>query len=477
MSFKFTTISTNATYSMDGSLTAVNEGSQVTVTLNTSGVQNGQQIPYTISGTNITTNDFVALPSLTNNFTVQNDIGLAILTLSNDALTEGTESFTVSVPSGDTVSINVNDTSLSAPTYPSTLWRTLANPDPAAGMAFGQSVGISGNYVVVGTNGVAHVFNTTTGSLVSTLSNPSPEAGDYSFGTCVAISGNYAVVGANGSNSTVGAVYVFNAASGVLVSTISNPTPAANDYFGQCVAISGNYVIVGGANDDTYAVNSGSAYLFDATTGSLIRTWTNPTPAIADRFGCSVGISGNYAVVGAYEDDATGSNSGRAYVFNTATGVLVSTLSNPYPAVDDNFGYSVAISDNYVVVGAVGVDAGANGAGAAYVFNATTGALLRPLSNPYPALADAFGISVAISGNYAIIGASMDDTAGLNSGSAYVVDVVTGTLVSVLLNPTPASGDVFGGRLAVAISGSYAVVGAYQDDTTGDNFGSAYIFN
>jgi len=66
------------------------------------------------------------------------------------------------------------------------------------------------------------------------------------------------------------------------------------------VAVSGNTVVVGAPWDDTGASDAGSAYVFDATTGGLLRTLNNPTPAASDYFGNSVAVSGNTVVVGAY---------------------------------------------------------------------------------------------------------------------------------------------------------------------------------
>src|SRR5439155_776531 len=172
------------------------------------------------------------------------------------------------------------------------------------------------------------------------------------------------------------------------------------------------------------------AYVFNATTGALVTTLNDPTPASSDYFGISVAVSGNTVVVGAAGDATGGYQSGSAYVFNAITGALVATLNNPSPAEDDDFGVSVAVSGKTVVVGAVRDDTGASDFGSAYVFNATTGALVATLNNPTPADDDYFGVSVAVSGNSAIVGAYRDDTGGTDAGSAYVLNVTTGALVA-----------------------------------------------
>src|SRR5207244_1816865 len=146
----------------------------------------------------------------------------------------------------------------------------------------------------------------------------------------------------------------------------------------------GNTIVVGAGGDDTGAVDSGSAYVFNATTGALIATLSNPTPANGDVFGNSVAVSGNTVVVGASQDDTGAEDAGSAYVFNATTGALVVTLNNPTPAQNDFSGRAVAVSGNTVVVGAYVDDTGALDAGSAYVFNAATGALIDTLYNPTP---------------------------------------------------------------------------------------------
>jgi hypothetical protein len=397
-----------------------------------------------------------------------------------------------------------------------TLIQTLDNPNPYATSAndnFGSSVAISGNYAIVsafnesdagGTySGKAYIFNVSTGALVHTLNNPNAYGttqSDY-FGNSVAISGNYAIVSAYGEDDAgatdSGKAYIFSVSTGALVHTLNNPNAYGTsnlDYFGNSVAISGNYAIVSAnLEDDTSGTNglsSGKAYIFNVSTGTLIHTLDNPNAygtGREDWFGNSVAISDNYAIVGAYrEDDAGGTTSGKAYIFDVTTGQLVHTLNNPSSSTaEDQFGYSVAISGDYAIVGAPNDTLIDSGSGTAYVFNATTGTLVKNLYNPNAfgtRLNDSFGYSVAISGNYAIVGArNEDDTGGLSSGVAYVFDIsspATVPLITTLTNPNAygtSSSDNFG--YSVAISGNYTVVGAYaEDDAGGGNSGKAYIY-
>ena len=359
--------------------------------------------------------------------------------------------------------------------------RYLENPAPDTNDYYGISVALDGTTAVIGADGDnpggingagrVRVFDAATGALISTLENPAPDTNDY-FGVSVAIDGTTAVIGADRGDTgavNTGTAYVFNTTTGNLISTLANPTPASLDSFGASVGVDGNTALVGAPQDDPGGVtNVGTAYVFNANTGALTATLNNPSPTAGDRFGQSVALSGNLAVVGAYVDDPGGvTNAGRAYVFNASTGALITTLNNPAPASSDLFGYDVAVDGTRAVVGAYADDpGGVTNAGTAYVFNANTGALISTLNNPAPANNDNFGWSVEISGTTAIVGAHRDNPGGVgDAGRAYVFDAGTGNLLYTLDNPGPDRTDNFGE--SVAISGTTAIVGAPEDGLGG----------
>jgi outer membrane protein assembly factor BamB len=374
---------------------------------------------------------------------------------------------------------------------------------------FGRSVGVCASYAIVGADGEddaggtlsgkAYIYNNATGALLWTLDNPNAygtSAGN-SFGFSVAISESYAIVGAysedDAGGGDSGKAYIFNPTTGALLWTLDNPNAygtSAMDFFGYSVAISGSYAIVGAHNEDEGGLSSGKAYIFNPATGALLWTLNNPnaysTP-VNDRFGWSVAISESYAIVGARdEDDAGGGSSGKAYIFDNATGALLWTLNNPNAystSANDFFGYSVGISETYAIVGAYTEDdAGGTLSGKAYIFNPATGGLLWTLNDPnaYDTSAtDRFGYSVAISESYAIVGAyTEDDAGGTDSGKAYIFNPATGGLLWTLDNPNAydtSSYDYFG--YSVGISDSYAIVGAYnEDDAGGSESGKAYMY-
>ena len=112
------------------------------------------------------------------------------------------------------------------------------------------------------------------------------------------------------------------------------------------------------------------------TSGALLYTLNNPNAygtSADDNFGNSSSASGSYCIIGASgEDDAGGTTSGKAYIYNLTNGALVHTLNNLNAygtSADDYFGLNVAIADNYVIIGAVGEgDSGGANSGKAYIY-------------------------------------------------------------------------------------------------------------
>jgi hypothetical protein len=192
--------------------------------------------------------------------------------------------------------------------------------------------------------------------------------------------------------------------------------------------------------------------------------------AAVDRFGSSVSVSGDTAVVGAAEDDhAGGTNAGSTYVFLRSGGpgapgwTQQAKLTASDAAESDRFGYSVSISGDTAVIGAVADDhPGGVNAGSAYVFVRSGGVWTQQakLTASDAAASDRFGHSVSVSGDTAVIGAVWDRDAGEMSGSAYVFVRSGGvwTQQAKLVTSDAAGGDSFGN--SVSVSGDTALVGA-----------------
>jgi hypothetical protein len=213
----------------------------------------------------------------------------------------------------------------------------------------------------------------------------------------------------------------------------------------------------------------------EATAFSLQTKLIANDGAANDQFGVRVAVLGDTALIGAWTADISGrSDQGAAYLFQRSgnSWSFVTKLFSTDGEVGDNFGYSVAISSaTEVLVGAFGNNAGglANG-GAVYVFRrgiSGTWFQAQKLTSPDPAANDVFGNSVAADGSFAIIGANGDDQAGNDAGAAYIFEFSSGIWTFRQKLPTAATivaaGDGFG--WSVDIHGTRAIVGAPYHDT------------
>jgi hypothetical protein len=417
--------------------------------------------------------------------------------------------------------------------------------DRAAGDAYGTSVAISGNYAVVGSPyerhdlaganefeeaGAAYIFEMDgNGDWIQKQKIVASERGIYrSFGQSVAISGDYIVVGAVGSNSdasganplgNAGAAYVFKR-NGAGVWEQHQKLVASDrevgDYFGNSVAISNTYIIVGAWFEDHNVSgtgnlpNAGSAYIFEMDGNG---DWIQKQKIIAsdrvsnDRFGLSVGISGNYAVVGTRFDNKgeNGSASlltqaGSAYIFErdgVGTWTQVQKIVASDRVADAFFGVSVSISGNYIAIGASSEKRDASGgssfdyAGAVYVFERGSGGTWSQQQKIVASdrgTGDNFGSSVSVDGVKIVVGAHFEEQDATGSGtltgagSAYIFEYKGGVWLQSqkIVASDRGAEDEFG--FSVAVSGDYVIVGAPKEDhnisggALQEDAGSAYIF-
>jgi FG-GAP repeat len=361
------------------------------------------------------------------------------------------------------------------------LLTTITNPTPAADDIFGGAVAAMGSdRVLVGAEGAAEAYLfSLNGTLLTTFTIPDPAAG--SFGAALAAVGSDRVfIGAYNYTAGMpltqaGRAYLFST-NGTLLTTFTNPAPAAVQAFGWSLAALGSdRVIIGGfANDNNGAPYPGSVYLF-RTNGTLLTVLTNPTPASDGGLGISVAALGSDRVlVGAPYNNTGGAGAGSAYLYSTG-GTLLTTFTNPVPAVDDNFGTAVgAVGGDRILISAIDYGGTKGTGGAAYLFN-TNGVLVATFSNPTPATGDYFGWSVAALGSSRVlIGAYQDGTGAIQAGSAYLFST-NGTLLNTFTNPTPASQSWFAN--SVAASGSdRVIIGEPYNNTGAIHAGSAYLF-
>ncbi len=259
--------------------------------------------------------------------------------------------------------------------------------------------------------------------------------------------------------------------------------------FGHAIAISGNTMVVGARFDPTTASQAGAAFVYVrpgqfGTAWQQQAILLASDGAVADKFGQSVAISGDTIVIGAYQDDSPLSNAGSAYVFvrNGQTWTQQQKLTAGDGTADDEFGSAVAIIGDTLVVGAHFADLPSNSAaGAVYRFT-RSGTVWTEVQKLIPTGAtlggNQFGESLAVSGDKLVVGSDHDDTPETAAGAVYVF-VDSGAAYSLQQKLTigdGTNGDLFG--FSVAIEGNTLVGGAREDTPIIGQpaFGAAYVF-
>jgi hypothetical protein len=389
---------------------------------------------------------------------------------------------------------------------------------PQTQAEFGVSVAADGDTVVVGAMredsasghnevGAVYVFERDAGGPeawgeVARLLDPAGWSNDF-FGNAVAVCGDTLAIGASGTLS--GVVYLHERDQGGpgawgQVAVVAPSDPLQANRFGAAVDLDGDTLVVGDFAWDPQLI--GAAYVFERDAGGP-GAWGQVAMLLAsdgangDRFGVSVGISGDTIVASAPNDTyASIVQAGSAYLFERDSGgpgawgeVLKLTASDP--TLGDNFGRSVAILDDRIAVGADrGTSPLFDNTGAAYLFERDAGGPgawgeVKKLNASDGENSDRFGWSIALTHDTIAVGAFADDFPGsVNSteGSAYLFERNQGGLgawgeAAKLTASDGAVADWFG--WSIAIAEHTTVVGALQGDSSNPGTfaeGAAYVF-
>lgn len=406
------------------------------------------------------------------------------------------------------------------PTLTTDRVRTEATPTASAKLTpsggdesdnFGVSVAISEDTALIGAPwdeastgmeaGAVYVFEReSSGWTERTKLAVSEEKGDL-FGWSVALAGTTAVVGApNAAHPTrtrtdeephrglaTGVAYVFERANGrwSQTATLAATDGDTGDRFGWAVALEADTALVG-AKQDENPNGGGAAYVFERTTSG----WAQQAKVAAadgntnDGFGWAVALGDSMALVGApTAEDPNGSEAGAAYVFERATSgwAQQAKLAATDGDAGDKFGMAVALAGDTALIGAVGNDAPLGStAGVAYVFERKHNRWIQTaVLNPTTVdAADAFGGTVELTGDTALVGAPSDEFNEELAGAVYVFERTTAAWVQqdTLVASDGDKLDSFG--QAVALAGGTPLVGAPTDeDPDGKSAGSAYVFD
>lgn len=289
------------------------------------------------------------------------------------------------------------------------------------GSAFGYSTAIAGNYAFAGIpfddvgsstdQGSVNVyqFNGSNWVFLQKISDPTGTPNNY-FGRSISASGNMVAIGApkNGNGSV--SIYQLSGGTWSFMQKITDATGAANDQFGHAVCLSGNYLIAGAPSDDVGSFSgagSASIYQLSGGTWSLMQKITDATGEQGDNFGYSVAVSNNHAVIGAAYDDNTAASAGAGslsmYQFNGSNWVFG---AKTHGSAGSHLGWSISLSGNYLVAGAPSYSQN-NKKGLINIYNFSNSSW--SLQHVFSHASD-IGVSVHISGNYMLAGNGYSDT-------------------------------------------------------------------
>lgn len=354
---------------------------------------------------------------------------------------------------------------------------------------FGIAIDIDNGIIAVGSQfdesnafraGSVYLYNATTGEQIAKLLAEDGAAEDE-FGAALAINNGIVAIGArwddDNANAT-GSVYLFDAdplspSFGEQITKLTADDASAGDLFGTSVAIDNAIVAIGAQWDDDNGFNSGSVYLFNASTGMQI------TKIIADDgqpsafFGSSIAMSDGMLAVGAKGDN---NSAGSAYLFDIASGIQLFKLQAIDGSAPDSFGSSIDIDNAVVAVGAPLNNDFGNALGSAYLFDAKTGEQIARLLPDIRTSYEFFAHSIAIENNIVAIGTQDLEFEGqVGTGYSYLFDVTTATQIRTLIPSDGTELNFFGN--SIAIDNAVIAVGAIFDAENGVDSGSAYVFN
>jgi uncharacterized repeat protein (TIGR01451 family) len=400
----------------------------------------------------------------------------------------------------DTYSLDVSEQS-PTPTM-------LTSPNIQSYGQFGEGVAIGDGYIAVGawyedldtewgpwSAGRVYVYDASNLEADPvTLISPNAITDGW-FGYVVAIDEGYLMVGApyedgaGSEGSEQGAVYVYSLADlGVAPLQLTSPVAYATEggEFGVSLATDGTYLFVGAESENVNSMpESGAVHVFALSDGTYVDTYTQPTAENNAYYGCKVAIHDTRLYVGAFGAEMQFGNSrpnvGAVYVYDLGTKDLLTTIQSPMYGSDGRFGISLAVTDDYIIVGADREwvwGTSISSPGLVHIFAANTFEEVAMIQSPNPTQWGHFGQDVVTDGTYLVVSATSEGTIS-ESGKAYVYTLsdVSATPI-VLTSPNPVVDGEFAAWSSVAISDGIIVIGApYEDALDYSRAGNAYIYD
>lgn len=257
--------------------------------------------------------------------------------------------------------------------------------------------------------------------------------------------------------------------------------PSLGSYFGKFVAQNNDCVVISSYKDSEKESASGALYFFRNINGDYCQTQKIfPEDATVDQFfGYSIGISNNWVITGAHHDSSMGASSGAAYMLNKNSSNSWSIAQKLIPedlSEGDEFGKKVDVDGEFAVSSAYLNDEYGINSGVVYLYKIEKGIwkLYSKIHASNPVMYSQFGLSLDINKDNLIVGAPFYEN--IESGAAYIYQNKMGSWDEVIkLEPDELEkGDQFG--ITVKINDDYAFIASIKDDYNGENSGAVYVF-
>ena len=301
--------------------------------------------------------------------------------------------------------------------------------------------------------GAVQVFNAATGAFVRKLLPPGAALASQKLGSAVAVSGDIAVIGAMGSNSDRGLAYIYNLSTGALLKTLSASDGVAPDTFGFNVATNGVIAAVGAFADDG---SKGAVYLYNVATGAQNAKLTAFDGAANNFFGYGLAMEGNILAVGA---DGNSSDRGAVYFYDVTTATLIKKFQPAASVAGNSVGSSLAMHEGRVVMGNFN-------SGKVFLHDLATES---DIAITLGGTGTSFGATVAINGPIVAVSESAQ-----GQGRVHLFKSSNGSFIRTLLPP---NGDTSAQRfgLAIALDGTTLLATAPDDSVQATNAGAAHL--
>ncbi len=294
------------------------------------------------------------------------------------------------------------------------------------------------------------------------------------LGTSLAIRNNMIIAGApltnyNGAVET-GVCVLFDADSGQQLTLLAPPVGTIARRFGADLTWTEQYLAVGAES------GIGSAYLYDSESLTFLRAFVPLDGTNGHHFGSSIALVGSTLIVGAPGDDQDSlSDSGSVYLFDCESGSLLHKLRPLEPGSDHDFGFSIDAEGDRVLVGSPGDNFNDGLPGFAYLFSVSTGQQLIELVPSHAAVHDRFGAAVSLTNGRAFVSAPSQTVTDPDAGAVFVFDASTGAHLARIVAPDSMRSDQFG--TALAVDSGLIAVGATGVDGAFSDVGAVYLFD